>query len=312
MTKEKVLKIAFIVLLIAVLHPHISSAMALFAGLAFALILGNPFHEESRKYTKPLLAGSIVAVGAGTDLAVVARAGLDGVVWTACALAATLSAGYLLGKLLKTGSHLSALVNVGTAVCGGSAIAAISPAIRANDEDISISLIIVFVLNGLGLFIFPPMGHALGLNPEQFGMWAAVAIHDTSSVIGAAIAYDPASVPIATTVKLTRALWIIPLTFLFAWIYNRGGQGGGKKAPFPMFILGFLAMSAFVTFIPALHEAGEWVEFAGHRALVLTLFLIGAGLSRENLKNLSARPLIQAVILWILAASGNLLVVMNR
>lgn len=306
---ERSKRIFFVVVALLVLHPAISSAIPLCAGLAFALILGNPFQAKTRKLTKPMLATAIVLLGAGTDLSVVARAGLEGAVWTVVALVLTLTVGYGLGRLLKTDGKLSTLLNVGTAICGGSAIAAVAPAIRANDEEISIALIIVFVLNGLALVVFPPLGHVFHLTPEQFGMWAAVAIHDTSSVVGAALAYDPLAVTVATTVKLTRALWILPVTFVFAWIYGRQGQG---KAAFPKFILGFLAMSAIVTFIPSLKEPGMTVEFLGRRLLVLTLLFIGAGLSRESLKKLDPRPFAQGVILWILVACLNLAVIWAR
>jgi uncharacterized integral membrane protein (TIGR00698 family) len=199
---------------------------------------------------------------------------------------------------------------VGTAICGGSAIAAVAPVIRAKDEEVSMALATVFLLNATALVIFPLIGHALHLGERPFGLWAALAIHDTSSVVGAASGYGPEALLVATTTKLARALWIVPVAFGIGLLYARfhvfDGEAGHAKAKRPWFILGFLAMAALVTFVPALKPAGAWVNAAAKRTLVLTLFLLGCGLSREALKRVGPRPFLQGLLLWICVGAGSL------
>ena len=298
--------------LLFTLTPWASSATALLLGIILALVFGNPYIARTRKLTRPLLSNSIIGLGAGVNLMVVAKAGMEGILFTVVALSATLFVGWLLGRMLKTDSETSLLINVGTAICGGSAIAAVSSAIRAQDHDTSVSLAVVFVLNACALLIFPPLGHHFHLTEGQFGLWSALAIHDTSSVVGATMQYGNHALEVGTTVKLVRALWIIPVTLIIAKLYANKKKGDDSRpTQYPWFILGFLLMSALVTWVPQLSEAGHFVEWLAKRALIVTLFLIGAGLTRATLQKVGFRPLLQGVILWFIVASCNLFVVMQ-
>lgn len=294
---------------LVVLWPAVSAGEALLLGMALALLFTNPFLKHTRKMTRPLLSISIVGLGAGMDLLAVGRAGLSGIGFTVVGLSLTLLLGWLIGRALKTSRDTSLLINVGTAICGGSAIAAMSNAIGASEDDTSLSLAIVFLLNACALFLFPILGHSLNLSEGQFGLWSALAIHDTSSVVGATMQYGPRALQTGTTIKLVRALWIIPLTLIFAKFFVPKDRKGTKPPPFPWFILGFLAVSALVTFIPPLQVVSHQVEWAARRAMVLTLFLIGSGLSRATLQKVGVRPLVHGVLLWFVVACANLLVI---
>lgn len=286
------------------LLPQVSSAVALLMGVVIAVVFDNPWIHLTKKYTRPLLSNSIIGLGAGMNLLVVAQVGAHGVLVTILGLSSTLLVGWLIGKAIGTRRDTSILVNVGTAICGGSAIAAVSSAIHAKDEDTSVSLGIVFILNAIALFIFPPMGHHFGMSEDQFGLWSALAIHDTSSVVGASMQFGAHALEVGTTTKLVRALWIIPVTLLIGRLY-KSPENTGKRPQFPMFIFGFLAMSAAMTWIPQIHEAGHWIEWVAKRTLVATLFLIGAGLSRATLKKVGMKPLTHGVILWAIVATAN-------
>lgn len=298
-------KIAITAGFILAVSPLLNSALALALGIAIALLLGNPFLAKTRKWVKPLLSTSIICLGAGMNLLVVAKAGMNGVVFTATSLALTMLAGHLLAKSFGIPSGIAILLNAGTAICGGSAIAAVSSALRSKEEEISVSLAVVFVLNAIGLVLFPPLGHALGLSENQFGIWAALAIHDTSSVVGATVQYGPHAAEIGTTIKLVRALWIIPLTILIAKFY-KGSEGASAPRQYPWFILGFIAMAALVTWIPTLQPVGKWVEYAGRSLLKGTLFLIGSGLTVATLKKVGLKPLLHGVTLWVCVGAVSL------
>ncbi len=302
------------------LLPFVSGAMGLIAGALLGLTLGNPYAARTRKLATRLLQASVIGLGFGMDLHAVMRAGAHGVGWTVAGIAGCLALGTLLAKLLRVAGRTGWLISVGTAICGGSAIAAVAPVLRAEEEETATALATVFLLNSIALLLFPRIGHLAGLSQEQFGMWAALAIHDTSSVVGAGRAYGPRALEVATTVKLTRALWIVPLTLLVAWFVSRedgaklaadGGKGGAEtgadakprpKPAKPWFIAGFLAAAALVTFVPALHDAGMTLRALAQQLLVATLFLIGAGISRAALAKVGARPLAQGVLLWLCAA----------
>lgn len=198
-------------------------------------------------------------------------------------------------------------MTIGTAICGGSAIAAVAPTIRAKHHEVSVALGIVFILNAVSLFIFPPLGHHFNLTETQFGLWSALAIHDTSTVVGATLQYGAHAVQVGTTVKLARALWIVPVTFIIGWIRSRENQPvSAEKPKRPWFILGFLIAAALVTWVPALTEVGHVVESIAKRALIVTLFLIGTGLTRATLKSVGPRPLFQGIFLWIIMGAGTL------
>lgn len=296
------------------LFPIMSSGSALFLGVIIALVVGNPHIEKTRRMTKPMLAWSIVGLGAGVNLFMVLKAGFDGIAFTLISLSATLFLGYWVGKLFKTSREMSALINVGTAICGGSAIAAVSSVIRAKDESISISLGVVFILNAIALLIFPQMGHFFGLTQEQFGLWGALAIHDTSSVVGATMQYGERALEIGTTVKLVRAMWIIPVSLLFAKFFVKDEQSTHQKTmprQHPWFIGGFVAMSALVTVFEVLQPMGHQIEWLAKRALVATLFLIGSGLTLGTLQKVGLKTLLHGVFLWIIVASASLLVILR-
>jgi uncharacterized integral membrane protein (TIGR00698 family) len=230
---------------------------------------------------------------------------LHGLGYTAISLTLVLALGWWLARLLKVERDVGLLISVGTAICGGSAIAAAAPVLRAKEHEISMALATVFLLNAVALVVFPPIGHAAGLGQDAFGLWSALAIHDTSSVVGAGLAYGSRALEVATTVKLARALWIVPLTLGLGWLVARRNGASADAAPVkkPWFIAGFLAMAALVTFVPALHEPGHLLALVARRLLVLTLFLIGAGLSRESLRQVGLRPFIQGLVLWLLVGS---------
>ncbi len=288
--------------------PGMAPWAALLLGCAVALSLGNPLLKETRLVMPRLLACSVVGLGFAMNLRVVASVGLKGLGITLGGISLTLLLGYGLGKWLKVGERTALLISVGTAICGGSAIAAASPVLGADEEEMSLSLATVFLLNASALVIFPLIGKGLSLSQEHFGLWAALAIHDTSSVVGAASTYGAEALTIATTTKLARALWIVPVTLLLGlWVRQRSnGEVRTGRAKRPWFILAFLIASALVTWMPFLQGPGLFLASAAKRGLVLTLFLLGLGLSRDALKRLGPRPLVQGLILWILVSAGSL------
>lgn len=291
------------------LLPFVSAAMALVAGILIAVLLGNPFQAFTRKWTHTLLALSVVGLGAGMDLRAVAKAGLTGLGYTVVSITASMALGLWLSKRFKLHRDAGLLVTVGTAICGGSAIAAVAPVIQAEEHDTSVALATVFLLNAVALILFPFIGHTLNLSQHQFGLWAALAIHDTSSVVGAGLAYGPQALSEATTVKLARALWIVPVAFAVGLLWHRGAaeiKAAEKKAKKPWFILGFIAAAALATYVPVLHQPGHTLSIAAQRALVLTLFFIGANLTREALRKVGLRPFLMGVTLWVLVASLSL------
>ncbi len=283
----------------------LNSAVALFLGVLIAIIFGNPYLPKTRPLTKNLLAWSIVGLGAGMNFLSVIQAGSDGIVYTLVSLTLIMLVGTLLARVFKTSSEMGLLINVGTAICGGSAIAAVSSAINAKDESIAVSLGIVFILNAIALFIFPPLGHTFHLSSEQFGLWAALAIHDTSSVVGATMQFSQRALEVGSTIKLTRALWIIPLAFLCAKFYKKD-EVKKKSAPIPWFIAGFILMSALVSSFPFLQPFGHQIEGIAKRTLVATLFLIGSGLTMSTIKNVGLKTFLHGFILWVLIVFASL------
>lgn len=306
-------KAVFIVLILFCLSPYGSPPVALALGLILAFTIVSPFPSLNGKPTKYLLQSSVVLLGFGMNLSAVYKAGKDGILFTIVTIFGTLILGYFVGKLLKIEPRTSTLVSSGTAICGGSAIAAVGPAINAEADQMSVSLGTVFVLNSIGLFLFPLIGHAAGLTQGQFGVWSAIAIHDTSSVVGAANSYGSEALAIATTVKLARALWIAPVALFFAFIYRDKVSDTKAKIAIPWFIFLFL-VATFVrtyapdTIIPSIFDAVVNLAKAG---MTVTLFLIGASLSRETLKKVGVRPLIQGVLLWIVISVTALFAVLR-
>ena len=294
----------FFLLLAASLLPFVSTGAGLAMGIAFSFLVGNPWPDQTSRFSKDLLKISVVGLGFGIQLAEVWRIGRSSLVYTFVGIVGTLVAGTLLGRALKMRQSTSTLVSFGTAICGGSAIAAMAPVVQAENEDVAVSLATVFTLNSVALFLFPVIGHFLHLGQEAFGIWAGVAIHDTSSVVGAASTYGLAALATGTTVKLSRAVWIAPCVLAYGWIRKSEG-----KAAVPWFIAGFIAAAAVRSVLPQFQAFWHGVAGVARQALVATLFLIGAGLGPDVLRKVGFRPMIQGVLLWMLVGALSLVAV---
>lgn len=304
-------KIIFLLLL--AVSVFVSPAVALFAGIVLALFVGNPYGALSKKVSKYLLQAAVVGLGFGMNLHESLAAGKDGIIFTIVSVTGVMVIGYSIGRMMGILPKLSYLISAGTAICGGSAIAAVSPVVKADDNETSISLAVIFTLNAIALFIFPLIGEMLGLTQNQFGLWAAIAIHDTSSVVGAASIYGEEALKVATTVKLTRALWIIPLSIVSIFIFarqNRNQEGEKTKINIPWFIFLFILAMVINTYISLPEGLLEVIKVASHKALSVTLFLIGCGLSVASIKKVGFKPVLLGVILWIIISVVTLFVVL--
>jgi len=309
MTKKYFHQAVFILAGLLTLWPAITSAEALIAGLILTLVLENPLLTQTKQLTQKLLPLAVMGLGAGMNLAVIGKVGFQGIGYTIVGITFAFIIGTFLGRILKTVRNTSILITVGTAICGGSAIAAVAPVIKAKNDEISVSLGIIFLLNAAALVIFPNIGHLLSLTENQFGLWCALAIHDTSSVVGATLQYGPEALQIGTTVKLARALWIIPVAMLIGLILNRIDKNNGvsnTQPKRPWFILGFIIAAGLVTWFPDLAPVGHQVEGFAKRLLVLTLFLIGTSLNRAAIKSVGIKPFLQGIVLWFFMAIGSL------
>ena len=304
-------KLSFLYLLLPLLCmcSFVTAPMALFCGILLAFLkIERPF--EFKKYSSPLLQYSVVLMGFGMNLQQVIEVSSKGIVLTACSVLLVFLLGMLLGRLLKVDRNTTMLISSGTAICGGSAIAAVSPIIKAKDNQISFALTVVFVLNALALFIFPPIGRALNMSEVDFGYWSAIAIHDTSSVVGAGAAYGPDALQTAVTVKLARTLWIIPLSFLVLFI-NRKHDANKGKVKIPWFILYFVVAILIAFLLPQFSELYTNLAFLGRRGMVVALFMIGCGFSFEDLKKAGWRSFVLGVLLWIVIAVSSFLLFIN-
>ncbi len=290
-----------------IVFMQLSPSISLLMGLGIGIFAGNPFAKKSKTVTKYLLQGAVIGLGFGMNFTAVVAAGKDGFVFTLLTISSAIGLGFILGRLLKVEKIISYLISVGTAICGGSAIAAISQVVEADEKDISISIGTVFILNAVALFIFPPIGHYFGLTQEQFGIWAAIAIHDTSSVVGAASHYGNEALLIATTIKLARALWIIPMAFLTSFIFKKQSS----SSAFPWFILFFVLASLVNTYAVLPGELKSGILILSKIGFSVTLFLIGTGISLKNIKAVGPRPLLQGIILWVIILTGSLFFVMH-
>ena len=318
-SKKKAIYITILVVLFVCLMldyvPSLSSyvswvtpPVALFLGLAFALMCGQAYPKFNKKISKYLLQYSVVGLGFGMNLHAALASGKEGMEFTIISVIGTLLIGWFIGrKCLKVDRNTSYLISSGTAICGGSAIAAVGPVLKAKDEEMSVALGTIFILNAIALFIFPFIGHVLNMGQYEFGTWAAIAIHDTSSVVGAGAAYGEEALQVATTIKLTRALWIIPLAFITSLIF----KSKGKKMYVPWFILFFVLAMIFNTYVLDRSEIGmklgAFVNDFARKMLTITLFFIGASLSRDVLKTVGFKPLLQGVLLWIVTSIATLL-----
>jgi uncharacterized membrane protein YadS len=329
-------QVIFAVIVLVCLTPLVSPPLALLLGLFVALFIGHPFLHLNHRATNLLLQVSVVGLGFGMNAATALRAGKEGLVFAVASIAGTLSFGLLLGRLFHIEKKTSLLISGGTAICGGSAIAALAPVIRAEERQVSVALGTIFILNSVALFLFPFIGHLLHLSQTQFGLWSAIAIHDTSSVVGAAGHYGPEALQVATTVKLARALWIIPVSLVAALIFRKSPTTANSTTAnsttanpttsnpttatpttsnrpnikIPWFIGLFVAAILLNTWLP-MPALDHIVVQAAHAGLTLTLFLIGSGLSMQVLKNTGVKPLLQGVILWVLISVTTLWAIMN-
>lgn len=278
--------------------------VALFLGLAFALLCGQAHPKFNKKTSKYLLQYSVVGLGFGMNLHAALASGKEGMEFTILSVVGTMLIGWFIGrKVLKVDRDTSYLISSGTAICGGSAIAAVGPVLRAKDSEMSVALGTIFVLNAIALFVFPVIGHWLGMSQHEFGTWAAIAIHDTSSVVGAGAAYGEEALKVATTIKLTRALWIIPLAFVTSFLFKSKGQ----KISIPWFIFFFiLAMVVNTYLLAGAPQVGQIINHIARKGLTITLFFIGASLSRDVLKSVGVKPLVQGVLLWMVISLGTL------
>lgn len=296
----------FLILLALCITPFIGAGSALVIGAAFAMTLGNPFAELSQKASKWMLKAAVVGLGFAVDFNQVIEVGSSSLVLTIVSITAIIGLGEILTQVFKLNRNTGVLISFGTAICGGSAIAAMAPVIKAKDHEVAVALGVVFMLNGVGLLLFPAIGHYFNLTEQQFGMWAALAIHDTSSVVGASATYGAVALSIATTVKLTRAMWIIPYTAL-AGVFLRSDE----KASIPLFIVGFVLAALINTYLPQFSPVWSVINIVAKQLLIVTLFLIGSGLSLAVLKQAGLKPFIMAILLWILVSSVILLLILD-
>lgn len=307
-------KYIYILLIVLILFPfkelglpQISAPIALLLGLIFAFIFTNPYPKFNKKTSKYLLQVSVVCLGFNMNLHESLRSGSEGMLFTVVSVIGVMVLGVMVGYWMHINRKTAYLISSGTAICGGSAIAAVGPVLKANENEMAVSLGVIFILNSIALFIFPPLGHLLDMSQEQFGTWAAIAIHDTSSVVGAGESYGESALQIATLIKLTRALWIIPLAIATMFIF----RDKSSKISVPWFIFIFILAMVVNTYV-ALPEAFVSVMvWIARRGMVLTLFLIGASLSLASIKSVGVKPLLQAVILWIVISVSSLAVVLK-
>lgn len=297
----------YLAAIVACAMPFIDTPLALLLGILLAQTVRHPFHATSKKLTHWLLQASVVGLGFGMNAAQAIQVGKQGIWLTIFSISITLSIGLIIGRFLKVEKNTSYLISTGTAICGGSAIAAVSSIARSNEKQISTALGTVFILNSVALLLFPWIGHLFHLSQHQFGVWAAIAIHDTSSVVGAAQKYGAQALQTATTIKLERALWIIPFSVLSIFLF----KSESKKVKIPWFILLFVVAMLVNSFLPAIHPVSSVIVTVSKIGLKITLFLIGSGLTKELLKSVGLKPLFQGVMLWLFISVVSLTVIVT-
>ena len=285
----------------------LSPPLALLGGLLYGLALAHPYHAESRSLAKFLLQVSVIGLGFGMNLHEVVDVGRSGFLYTALSITFAMLLGLALGYFLHVRKKASFLISAGTAICGGSAIAAVGPIAEANEEEMAVSLGAVFILNSVALFLFPLIGAALHLSQTQFGLWSALAIHDTSSVVGATAKYGSTALAVGTTVKLARALWIVPLSVATAFLSK-----SKARIQWPWFILFFCLAAMFSTLVPTASAVSTTLSRLGRIGLTVTLFLIGTGLNKQTLKNVGVRPFVQGLALWVVVGACTLALILKN
>ena len=310
---KKTAKAIYIILMLLCIFPfdklvmktYVTPAVALFLGLMFAFVFECPYPKFNKKTSKYLLQASVVGLGFGMNVTESLKSGSEGMAFTVASVIGVMIIGVLIGWWMHINRKTTYLISSGTAICGGSAIAAVGPVLRASEHEMAVSLGVIFILNAIALFIFPPIGHFFDMSQAQFGTWAAIAIHDTSSVVGAGEAYGPEALRLATLIKLTRALWIIPLALVTMAIF----RDKTAKVAIPWFIFLFILAMIANTYCGIPVAVSQWLEWLAKKGLVLTLFLIGASLSLKTIKAVGAKPLLLAIALWIVIGVSSFLVV---
>jgi uncharacterized integral membrane protein (TIGR00698 family) len=297
-------KTIFFVGLILAASGVLSPPVALLAGIAYGFSFTHPYQLDSKNLSRFLLQAAVVGLGFGMSLRQVVHAGRAGFIYTAISITIALSLGWLLGRLLNVTGKASFLISAGTAICGGSAIAAIAPITKPDEEEMAMSLGTVFILNSVALLVFPAIGTAVHLTQTQFGLWSALAIHDTSSVVGAAAKYGPQALQVGTTVKLARALWIVPVALVTAYVSK-----SKTRIHWPWFILLFCAASVANTYLPAGAGVYPTLSKLGRLGLTVVLFLIGTSLSKDTVRRVGLRPFIQGVCLWLIVATASFMAI---
>ncbi len=295
----------YFVALILAASGLVSPPIALLGGLIYGFTVAHPFRAESKRLATFLLQASVVALGFGMNLHEVLRAGRSGFLYTAVSITVAMLMGVGLGYLIHVEKKSAFLISAGTAICGGSAIAAVGPIAEASEEEMGVSLGAVFILNSVALFLFPLLGHVFHMTQAQFGLWSALAIHDTSSVVGATAKYGATALAIGTTIKLARALWIVPLSFVTAMSLK-----SKARIKWPWFILFFCLAALLNTLLPAFNSTFGVLNHLGKIGLTVTLFLIGTGLNKETLRNVGLRPFVQGLVLWIVVGTGTLVLIL--
>ena len=311
---KSIAKIIYILLIALIIFPfdkldlpQISAPVGLLMGLVFAFTLANPCPNFNKKTSKYLLQVAVVCLGFNMNLHESLKSGSEGMLFTVVSVIGVMFLGVLLGYWLHINRKTAYLISSGTAICGGSAIAAVGPVLKANENEMAVSLGVIFILNSIALFIFPPIGHILEMSQSQFGTWAAIAIHDTSSVVGAGEIYGEEALQLATLIKLTRALWIIPLALVTMFIF----RDKTSRISIPWFIFIFVLAMVVNTYVALPEWLVDSLVWVAKRGMVVTLFLIGASLSLKSIKAVGVKPLLQAVILWVVISLSSLGVVMN-
>jgi uncharacterized integral membrane protein (TIGR00698 family) len=303
----KVSVMIYVLAMVLCTMPFVETPIALLAGIVLVQFIQHPFPKLNKKLTKYLLQASVVGLGFGMNIWQAASAGKEGLFFTIFSIITTIGLGWYIGWKLHIEKPTSFLISSGTAICGGSAIAAISPIVKASEKQITTALGIVFVLNSIALFIFPQIGHSLHMSQHQFGVWAAIAIHDTSSVVGAAHQYGNEALQIATTIKLERALWIIPLAILSIFIF----KSDSKKIKIPYFIFLFIAAIVLNTFLPGIHFVSPYITTIARTGLKISLFLIGTTLTKDLIFTVGFKPFLQGILIWVFISVLSLITVLH-
>lgn len=313
MTEKALPYLVYLAIMGLILGLDLSVGVALIIGIVCSLLMSNPDPTLTKKAGSKILSYAVIGLGAGLNLETIIKTGIKGLFFTFVQLTLVFIVGLLLAKILKMKGQTWLLITSGTAICGGSAIASVSTALNSDSDDISVSMGVVFILNALALYIFPSIGQWLELTQYQFGLWSALAIHDTSSVVGSTLQYGVEALSIGTTFKLTRALWIVPVTLILSIVFVKPGDNNSKTiANPPWFILGFILMAAIFTYFSALKELGFFIESIARQLFAICLFLVGTNISPSAIRKVGWKPMAHGLFLWILVSFSSLILIIKN